>query len=129
TTGRPKGVKPALALEPLTEPGALFKLIQFLFAPSADSVYLSPAPLYHPAPLRYCMTFQRLGATLVVMERFDPWAYLRLVEKYQVTRSQRVPTMFTRMPKLPGGPRATYGLSALRAATHPAAPCPIPVKE
>src|SRR5690606_40422373 len=46
TTGRPKGVKPALALEPLTEPGALFKLIQFLFAPSADSVYLSPAPLY-----------------------------------------------------------------------------------
>jgi long-chain acyl-CoA synthetase len=129
TTGRPKGVKPALTPMPLDEPGPLFKLISFLFQPSADSVYLSPAPLYHAAPLRYCMTFQRLGATLVIMERFDPEEFLRLVEKYKVTHSQLVPTMFIKMLKLPEETRARYDLSSLQAAIHAAAPCPIPVKE
>src|SRR5262245_13302254 len=72
TTGRPKGVKPTLSNAPLDTPGPLLGLVQFLFAPSADSVYLSPAPLYHAAPLRYSLTFQRLGATIVIMEKFDP---------------------------------------------------------
>ncbi|MET8004708.1 AMP-binding protein [Nonomuraea glycinis] len=129
TTGMPKGIKPALAHAPLTEPGMLYRLIQGLFAPSADSVYLSPAPLYHAAPLRYSLTFQRLGATVVVMERFDPEEYLRLIEKYGVTHSQLVPTMFIKMLKLPAGTREKYDLSSLRCAIHAAAPCPIQVKE
>jgi len=129
TTGMPKGIKPALAHAPLTEPGMLYRLIQGLFAPSADSVYLSPAPLYHAAPLRYSLTFQRLGATVVVMERFDPEEYLRLIEKYRVTHSQLVPTMFIKMLKLPAGTREKYDLSSLKCAIHAAAPCPIPVKE
>ncbi len=112
-----------------TEPGMLYRLIQGLFAPSADSVYLSPAPLYHAAPLRYSLTFQRLGATVVVMERFDPEEYLRLIEKYRVTHSQLVPTMFIKMLKLPAGTREKYDLSSLKCAIHAAAPCPIPVKE
>ncbi|MEV7969843.1 AMP-binding protein [Sphaerisporangium sp. NPDC088356] len=129
TTGRPKGVKPQLAKVPLETPGALLKLVRFLFAPSADSVYLSPAPLYHAAPLRYCMTFQRLGATIVVMERFDPEQALALVEKYGVTHSQWVPTMFIKMLKLPEAVRNKYDLSSLTCAIHAAAPCPVPVKE
>ncbi|GGP08610.1 AMP-binding protein [Nonomuraea glycinis] len=129
TTGMPKGIKPALAHAPLAEPGMLYRLIQGLFAPSADSVYLSPAPLYHAAPLRYSLTFQRLGATVVVMERFDPEEYLRLIEKYRVTHSQLVPTMFIKMLKLPAGTREKYDLSSLKCAIHAAAPCPIPVKE
>lgn len=127
TTGRPKGVKPRLSKAGMTEPGALFNLVSFLFAPSADSVYLSPAPLYHAAPLRYCMTFQRLGATIVVMEKFEPARYLELVQKYQVTHSQLVPTMFIKMLKL--ADRASYDVSSLRCAIHAAAPCPIPIKE
>ena len=129
TTGRPKGVKPGLPKAPLTEPGALIRLIQALFAPDGDSVYLSPAPLYHAAPLRYCLSFLRLGATVVVMERFDPERYLELVEKYGVTHTQLVPTMFIKMLKLPAGTRKKYDLSSLRCAVHAAAPCPIPVKE
>ncbi|MFI6795828.1 acyl-CoA synthetase [Streptosporangium canum] len=129
TTGRPKGVKPTLSKAPLDTPGPLLQLIQFLFAPSADSVYLSPAPLYHAAPLRYCMSFQRLGATLVVMERFDPEQALALIEKYGVTHSQWVPTMFIKMLKLPEPVRARYDLSSLTCAIHAAAPCPVPVKE
>ncbi|NBE94887.1 acyl-CoA synthetase [Nonomuraea sp. KC401] len=129
TTGRPKGVKPASSHGALTEPGMLFKLIEALFAPSSDSVYLSPAPLYHAAPLRYCLTFQRLGATVVVMERFDPERYLALVERYGVTHSQLVPTMFIKMLKLPPETRAKYDISSLKYAIHAAAPCPVPVKD
>ncbi|MBB3732596.1 AMP-binding protein [Nonomuraea dietziae] len=127
TTGRPKGVKPTLSQAPLDTPGPLLQLIQFLFAPSDDSVYLSPAPLYHAAPLRYCLQFQRLGATVVVMERFDAAEYLALVERYRVTHSQLVPTMFIKMLKLPS--RNDYDLSSLKCAIHAAAPCPVPVKE
>ncbi|MFF0768194.1 acyl-CoA synthetase [Nonomuraea wenchangensis] len=129
TTGRPKGVKVPASHGPLEEPGMLLQLVSALFAPSADSVYLSPAPLYHAAPLRYCMTFQRLGATVVVMERFDPEQYLALVERHKVTHSQLVPTMFIKMLKLPEETRARYDLSSLKYAIHAAAPCPVPVKE
>ncbi|MFC4585886.1 AMP-binding protein [Sphaerisporangium corydalis] len=129
TTGRPKGVKTRIGHVPLDTPGALLQLVQFLFAPTADSVYLSPAPLYHAAPLRYCMTFQRVGATIVVMERFDPEQALALIEKYRVTHSQWVPTMFIKMLKLPEAVRNKYDLSSLTCAIHAAAPCPVPVKE
>ncbi|TQS27030.1 acyl-CoA synthetase [Microbispora sp. KK1-11] len=129
TTGRPKGVKPPLSRAPLEAPGALVRLIQFLFAPSADSVYLSPAPLYHAAPLRYSMSFQRLGATVVVMERFDPEEALALVERHRVTHAQWVPTMFVKMLKLPEEVRRRYDLSSLGCAIHAAAPCPVEVKE
>ncbi|WP_214317272.1 acyl-CoA synthetase [Nonomuraea sediminis] len=129
TTGRPKGVKPALGGRPLEEPSVLLRLIQGLFAPTGDSVYLSPAPLYHAAPLRYSMQFQRLGCTVVVMERFDPERYLEAVERYRVTHSQLVPTMFIKMLKLPEETRAKYDVSSLRCAIHAAAPCPIPAKE
>ncbi len=129
TTGRPKGVKPNWTGRPLDEPGPLMQLIGFLFAPTADSVYLSPAPLYHAAPLRYSLTFQRFGATVVVMDRFDPSQALAVIEKYGVTHSQWVPTHFIKFLKLPAEVRAQFDLSTLAYAIHAAAPCPIPVKE
>lgn len=129
TTGRPKGVKPALSKAPMGEGGTLYQLLAFLFQPDADSVYLSPAPLYHAAPLRYSLNFHRFGATVVVMEKFDAEQALAAVEKYGVTHSQWVPTMFIRMLKLPEETRARYDVSSLRCAVHAAAPCPVPVKE
>jgi long-chain acyl-CoA synthetase len=129
TTGRPKGVKPPLSRAPMGTPNRLYQLIAFLFQPDGDSVYLSPAPLYHAAPLRYSLNFHRFGATVVVMEKFDPEEALRAIEKYGVTHSQWVPTMFIRMLKLPEETRAAYDLSSLRYAVHAAAPCPIQVKE
>ena len=65
-----------------------------------DRVYLSPAPLYHAAPLRFSMSIIALGGTVVVMEHFDAEEYLALVERYHVTHSQVVPTMFVRLLKL-----------------------------
>ena len=103
-------------------------MLQQLFAMTDESVYLSPAPLYHAAPLRFCMSTNALGATVVVMEHFDAQHYLELIERYRVTHSQVVPTMFVRLLKLPEDVRARVDVSSLQCVIHAAAPCPIPVK-
>lgn len=128
TTGRPKGVRGALPQGPLDAAEALTMMVGMLYNFGPDMVYLSPAPLYHAAPLRYCMSVHRFGGTVIVMEKFDPEQYLALVEKYRVTQSQLVPTMFVRMLKLPDETRAKYDLSSLQVAIHAAAPCPVDVK-
>ena len=129
TTGRPKGVKVARPEGALGE-GAdgVTTLGQLLFGVDESTVYLSPAPLYHAAPLRFCRAVHRLGGTVVVMEHFDPEQYLALVQEHRVTFSQVVPTMFIRMLKLPAEVRARYDLSSLQVVVHAAAPCPAEVK-
>jgi long-chain acyl-CoA synthetase len=92
-------------------------------------VYLSPAPLYHSAPQASVALSLRLGATAIIMERFDAEQFLRLVERHRVTHSQVVPTMFSRMLKLPDDVRGMYDVSSLESIIHAAAPCPVPVKE
>ena len=129
TTGRPKGIKPPLTGGPIDEPGGVAVLASSLFGFQSDSVYISPAPLYHAAPLRWCMAVQQLGGTVIVMEKFDPEAMLALIEKYKVDVGQFVPTHFVRMLKLPEEVRAKYDVSSMRSAVHAAAPCPVPVKE
>jgi long-chain acyl-CoA synthetase len=129
TTGRPKGVRVALTGKPAGTPGALQLLLRGLYKADGSSVYLSPAPLYHAAPLRFNLAIQRLGGTCIIMDRFDAVDALRLIEKYRATHSQWVPTMFVRMLKLPAEDRARYDVSSLRVAIHAAAPCPILVKE
>ena len=129
TTGRPKGVKAPLQGNPLGTADALTTLNTLVFGADDSSVYLSPAPLYHAAPLGFCLAFQRIGATVVVMEHFDPAEALALIERHGVTHSQWVPTMFNRMLKLPAEVREAHDLSSLRVAVHAAAPCPVPVKE
>lgn len=129
TTGRPKGVKFPLNGQLVGTPPALLQLMMHLYGTDVSTVYLSPAPLYHAAPMRFCMSLHRIGATAVVMEKFDPVDYLECIERYRVTHSQLVPTMFVRMLKLPEGERRRFDLSSLRVAVHAAAPCPIQVKE
>ncbi len=129
TTGLPKGVMPAFTHQPLetTMPG-VGGLLAMLFGGGDDTVYLSPAPLYHAAPLRFCLGVHGLGGTVVVMEHFDPAEYLRAVGYHRATHSQVVPTMFVRMLKLPEAVRLAADVSSLRYIVHAAAPCPIPVK-
>jgi long-chain acyl-CoA synthetase len=129
TTGRPKGVRLALPEDPAIDgPNPLMMLAQGFFRVTANSVYLSPAPLYHAAPLGWSMAVQRIGATVVLMKKFDPEGALAAIEKYRVTSSQWVPTHFVRMLKMPEAARARYDVSSLDCAIHAAAPCPIPVK-
>lgn len=130
TTGKPKGIRlPLPSEEDIAAPNALAMIAAGAFGFTQDSVYLSPAPLYHAAPLRWCMSVHRLGGTVVVMEKFDPEAALVAIEKYKVTDSQWVPTHFVRMLKLPDDVRTRYDVSTLKCAVHAAAPCPVPIKE
>ncbi len=129
TTGRPKGIKSPLPDTPINEAPGLLNLVTLLYGAGPDSIYLSPAPLYHAAPLRYNMSMHRLGATCIVMEHFDAEEALKLIEKYKITIAQWVPTMFVRMLKLPDEVRLKYDVSSIQCAIHAAAPCPIPIKE
>ncbi len=129
TTGQPKGVLKALwpaELRGQTDPEALGTAR--IMGMGEDTVYLSPAPLYHAAPLRYTLRVLELGGQAVIMERFDAETALALIERYRVTHSQWVPTMFGRMLKLPEDVRRRYDLRSHRVAIHAAAPCPVDVK-
>jgi long-chain acyl-CoA synthetase len=129
TTGQPKGIKRESELRPIDQPSPLMKLLcSDMCGMTADSIYLSPAPLYHAAPLRFNMSAITLGGTSVIMESFDAEEFLRLVESHRVTQAQLVPTMFVRMLKLPDEVRRRYDLSSLKGAIHAAAPCPVDVK-
>ena len=130
TTGMPKGISFPFERVPLLETNpSVVALLQLLFGADDTKRYLSPAPFYHAAPLRFCMSMHALGATIVAMENFDAERYLQLVEEHRITHSQVVPTMFVRMLKLPAATRNRYDVSSLETVIHAAAPCPVPTKK
>ncbi|MGN1286189.1 MAG: AMP-binding protein, partial [Bradyrhizobium sp.] len=129
TTGRPKGIKKEFEGNRIDVPNPFLRILTAdMCGMNADSIYLSPAPLYHAAPLRFNMMATVLGGTSVIMEHFDAEEFLKQVEKHKVTQSQLVPTMFVRMLKLPDEVRTRYKVSSLKGAIHAAAPCPVDVK-
>jgi long-chain acyl-CoA synthetase len=130
TTGRPKGIKAPLPDRQVDEPGDQYvALFVPFFGLSSESVYLSPAPIYHAAPLRFCATVQSIGGTVVMMERFEPEAALTAIESFGITHLQMVPTMFVRLLKLDQDVRDCYDVSSVQVAIHAAAPCPPEVKQ
>ena len=133
-------IRPALPASPRGFTGSLMQRVSTRNIPcrvvwgafsgfGVDTVYLSPAPLYHAAPLHYNIMVLGLGGTSLIMEHFDPEQSLSLIERYEATHSQWVPIMFVRMLKLPESARTQYDLSSMKCAIHAAAPCPIDVKE
>src|ERR1700760_3569336 len=117
TTGRPKGIKKAFEGTPIGTPNPFVQgICGKLCTMAPDSIYLSPAPLYHAAPLRFNMAQIALGGTSILMESFDAEQFLQLVGRHRVTHSQLVPTMFVRMLKLPDEVRRRHDLSSLSCA-------------
>ena len=129
TTGRPKGILRPLYDQPPAKPHPVFPGYMKYWRFREGMTYLMPAPLYHSAPLVGSTGTIRLGGTLIVMEQLDAEEYLRLIERWRATHSQLVPTMFSRILKLPEEARRRYDLSSLEAVVHGAAPCPVPVKQ
>jgi long-chain acyl-CoA synthetase len=129
TTGRPKGIKRPLSGRSVEDGQMISMLLGGVFGFGDDSVYLSPAPIYHSAPLGFSTGVTALGGTVVMMEKFDPVDALAAIEKHRVNCAQFVPTMFTRMLKLPEQQRQNYDVSTLGVAIHAAAPCPVAVKQ
>lgn len=128
TTGRPKGIRQALSGGPATEPLKLTEMIQSDYEISECAIYLSPAPLYHTAPLVFTTSIQRLGATVIVMDKFTPKGTLEAIESYDVSITQMVPTMFVRLLRLTERERTSFDLSSLKTVIHAAAPCPVDIK-
>jgi long-chain acyl-CoA synthetase len=130
TTGQPKGVWRPLTGRTVQEgKPSLVPVYQQIYNMGPDTVYLSPAPIYHSAPLLFSTDSMALGATVVMMEKFDAEQALALIEKYKVTHAQFVATMFSRMLKLPQAVREKYDLSSLECVITGAAPCSVQIKE
>ena len=128
TTGRPKGIRYPLAEGSPVQENPAARVFARLYRLAESTIYLSPAPLYHAAPMGFVTAVQCLGGTAVVMKKFDAEDFLAAIERWRVTTVQVVPTMFIRLLRLPEEVRARYDLSSLKLVIHAAAPCPIPVK-
>lgn len=128
TTGRPKGVSINLDDKPLDTPTSVTLLAQMLLGFDENTRYLSPAPMYHAAPLRFSMSVQQSGGLLVMMRHFEAEKTLELIERHRITHTQMVPTMFVRMLKLPEEVRNRYDVSSVEMIVHAAAPCPVEAK-
>ncbi|MYD43529.1 MAG: acyl-CoA synthetase [Gammaproteobacteria bacterium] len=130
TTGRPKGIFRPLPEGMIDEAiNPVSPLLAMVWQVNENTVYLSPAPLYHSAPIGFSIGVQSLGGTVVMMRRFDEIGALEAIEKHHVTHSQWVPTMFTRMLKLSEADRTQFDLSSHKVAIHAAAPCPVEIKQ
>jgi long-chain acyl-CoA synthetase len=129
TTGRPKGILRPLPENPPAQQLSIADQVMEIWRFREGTVHLSPAPLYHAAPWLAVTLTIRVGGTAVIMEHFDPEQYLALVERYRATHSVLVPTMMSRMLKLPQKVRVQYDVSSLETVIHGAAPCPVQVKE
>lgn len=130
TTGKPKGVRRAagdVAPEIVAQSQAMF-LSLFGILPGSRGVHLVVAPLYHTAVLNFATNHLHLGHSVVLMDKWTPEETLELIERYHVTNTHMVPTMFTRLLKLPPEVRERRDVSSLSHVIHGAAPCPVDVK-
>lgn len=129
TTGVPKGVKPKMTGLPLGSSAVIAGLLAKGFGVGPDTLYLSTAPYYHAAPLKWAQGVTVLGGTVVIMEKFKALESLEAVEKYGITHSQWVPTMFKRLLSLTEEERQRFDLSSQKVVVHAAAPCPVQIKQ
>ncbi|MFT4584133.1 MAG: long-chain acyl-CoA synthetase [Gammaproteobacteria bacterium] len=128
TTGYSKGIRHPLTGKPIDFCAPRYEEFRARYTFDADTIYLSPAPLYHAAPIGFTMATMAFGGTCIVMKRFDPESSLALIERYQITHSQWVPTMFVRLLRLEESIQHKYQLGSHRFALHASAPCPIETK-
>ena len=124
TTGRPKGVLPVVEPQAIDYDNPLLAITRKLYGMDENTIYLSPAPLYHAAPLRFNMTVMRLGGTVGDHGAFRRRGVLAARRQVRVTHTQVVPTMFVRFLKLPDEARLKYDVSSLRCASMPRRPAP-----
>jgi long-chain acyl-CoA synthetase len=91
-------------------------------------VHLVTAPLYHTAVSNFTMAAFNAGHAAVLMDQWTPEGTLERIERYRVTNTHMVPTMFNRLLKLPAETRERFDLTSMTHAIHSAAPCPVPTK-
>lgn len=128
TTGKPKGIRRPIMKRDFGTAPPVDGFIAASYELDSNSIYLSPAPMYHAAPLNWSLAVLRLGGCLVTMPKFDAEEFLSAIDKHHITHTQLVPTMFVRLLALPNDVRNQYDLSSLQMAVHAAAPCAPEIK-
>lgn len=122
STGRPK----------LIEAGGDSRLPPAIGDPlgmAQDDVNLLSVPLHHNTGFTTATAGLLMGHHLVVMPRFDPHEFLRLVTEHRVTYLATVPTVMQRLLPVYRADPDAYDLSSIRRFWHLAAPCPPVVKQ
>lgn len=131
TTGMPKGIRRAL---PPGDPAENLARSSFIGATGfgnqpGPGVCLTCGPLHHAGPSMLSLATLHVGYTQVLMDKWKPEDCLRLIDQYQVTCSQMVPTMFHRLLQLPEEVKSKYDTSSLNSIMHTGAPCPKEIKQ
>ena len=119
STGRPKLIVATQAAE-VENVAGFGSLLRF----PTDGVVLVTGPLSHNAPFVVASVGMLLGNHVVVMPRFDALETLQLTERHRVQWLYLVPTMMSRIWRLPEEVRTGHDMSSVEVAFHMAAPCP-----
>jgi long-chain acyl-CoA synthetase len=126
TTGKPKGI-----VRDQISPDVLMQMVMTTvnrMGVGPGIATILPAPLYHTAPNTMAVLSMKLGMDITLLDRFDAEEFLAAVERHRVQQVQMVPTMFTRLLRLPQEVRDRYDVSSLQSVVHSAAPCPAHIK-
>ena len=126
TTGHPKAVRRDPSTPEQERKIDAMRSVVFGIRPGAR--VLLPGPLYHAAPNAYALRAARQAEMLVLMPRFDPEEFLRLVARHRISTVFMVPIMFVRLLQLPQAARRRHDMSSLQFVLHAGAPCQHPVK-
>ena len=124
TTGKPKG-----ALRRGLDPQGLMETLGAMDLLDPTHVHLVAGPMYHSAPGGLALYAHIVGATVVIMPKFDPERALEQIERHRCSSTFMAPTLLKRIMELPTSVRARYDVSSMRAIIMAAAPCPMSVKE
>lgn len=129
TTGRPKGIVPGSIGAPFGAGDVTLETLRQHYGIDEDTVFVVATPLFHIAALASALETHRSGGVVVIMDRFQPEEFLRIVERYGATHTMLVPTIMGRLLDLPKEVRSSYRLNSLRFVGHGGAPCPPSVKD
>ncbi|HZJ25538.1 MAG TPA: AMP-binding protein [Acidimicrobiia bacterium] len=124
TTGKPKG-----ALRTSTDAAIVAALLAELGFRFGQEVHITTGPLYHSGPLAFASIAHTMGSAIVVLRKFDPSAWLRLVKEHRATNTFSAPTQLKRIVSLPPGELAEADLSSMRCLIANAAPVPYALKK
>jgi len=126
TTAQPKGVTRESTGMEAVERGNAMMADAFGLWSGMNAVMTGP--MYHSATFAYSSGCLALDGDLFLMPRFDAEALLRTIGQRKAEAMHMVPTMFSRLLRLPEEVREQYDVSSLDYVIHGAAPCPPGVK-
>jgi long-chain acyl-CoA synthetase len=126
TTGKPKGIlrEPATPEQAASGQAVLRHVLGF----EPGMTALVSAPMYHSAPNSYAIGVAQEGGHLVIEERFDAEATLRLIAQHRISHAYLVPTMYVRLLRLPDDVKRRHDISSMRFVGSTGSPCAPDIK-